>query len=221
MKMIGSRPSTRVSSASAGSVPWFPSTLSPPSTRLQLVAGQGGSCDGCDADRARGGRLWSVRAIARDPIGVESVARWPLRPERSTQGRKPGRHRPCDVCLRDARRGLLGFDYGNGPDVPPALRQPPRLPRPHLIDRSGSRRVRFGVDPETGQEGSNTMTNNTQNGAPHGRRERDRDRDSRQRSEAIGAGRSFNARRTDRAGIKADRFGPGDPRYAYLTRTFD
>jgi hypothetical protein len=65
------------------------------------------------------------------------------------------------------------------------------------------------------------MTTNTQNGAPHGRRERDRDRDSGRRSEAIAARRSLNARRTDRAGIKADPFGPGDPRYAYLTRTFD
>ena len=35
------------------------------------------------------------------------------------------------------------------------------------------------------------MTNNTHNGAPHGRR--DRDRDSERRSEATGAGRSLNA----------------------------
>jgi ferritin-like metal-binding protein YciE len=37
------------------------------------------------------------------------------------------------------------------------------------------------------------MTNNMQNGAPHGRRELDRDRDSGRRLEAIGAGRSSNA----------------------------
>ena len=42
MRMAGSRPSTQVSSASAGSVPCFPSTLSPPSTRLLFVAGQRG-----------------------------------------------------------------------------------------------------------------------------------------------------------------------------------
>ena len=65
----------------------------------------------------------------------------------------------------------------------------PQLPRPDLIDRAGSRRVRFGVDPVSGQEGSNTMTDNMHNGAPNGRRERD----ARRRSEPTGAGRSSNA----------------------------
>lgn len=65
------------------------------------------------------------------------------------------------------------------------------------------------------------MTTKTQDWAARTRRELDRDRDSRRRSESIAARRSLNARRTDRAGIKADRFGPDDPRFAYLTRTFD
>ncbi len=68
---------------------------------------------------------------------------------------------------------------------------PPRLPRPYLTNRSGSRRVRFGVDPDREPEGSNTMTNNIQNGRRQGRRELDRD--SGRGSEAIGAGRSLNA----------------------------
>jgi hypothetical protein len=49
-----------------------------------------------------------------------------------------------------ARRGAgvaRVLTAGNGSYVLPALRQP-RLPRSYLIDRSGSRRVRFGVGPE-------------------------------------------------------------------------
>ena len=44
--------------------------------------------------------------------------------------------------------GTAGFDYGDGQYVLPALRQTPQSPRRYLIDRSGSRRVRFGVDLE-------------------------------------------------------------------------
>jgi hypothetical protein len=47
--------------------------------------------------------------------------------------------------------------------------------------------------PREGHEGTDTMTNNMHNGAPHERHERDRDRDSERRSEAIGAGRTSNA----------------------------
>ena len=126
------------------------------------------------------------------------------------------------TCVCETRAGgLPGFDYGNGLYVLRALRQPLGLPRPYVIDRSGPRRVRFGVDPERDRKAPNTMRTKTQNWAARTRRELARDPDSRRRSEAIATRRSLNARRTDRAGIKADRFGPGDPRFAYLTRTFD
>jgi hypothetical protein len=60
---------------------------------------------------------------------------------------RPGCHRPRDASLRDARRGLPGCDYGNGPYVLPALRQPPVAAS--LSDySSGSGCVRFGVRPE-------------------------------------------------------------------------
>jgi hypothetical protein len=65
------------------------------------------------------------------------------------------------------------------------------------------------------------MTDKTQNRAARRRRELDRDRDSRRRSKAILAQRDLNAQRTDRAGAKVDRFGPLDPRFTYLTRTYD
>ena len=65
------------------------------------------------------------------------------------------------------------------------------------------------------------MAAKTQNWAALTRRDLDRNRDSRRRSKAIATQRSLNARRTDRADVKVDRFGPGDPRFAYLTRTFD
>ena len=68
------------------------------------------------------GGAGGVLANARDAGGVKSVERWPLRPERPTQARTPP---TAHVYARDASRGLPRFDYGNGPDVLPALRQPP------------------------------------------------------------------------------------------------
>jgi hypothetical protein len=65
------------------------------------------------------------------------------------------------------------------------------------------------------------MTGNKQDWGARRRRELDRDRDARRRSQAIAGRRGVNAERTDRAGITADRFGPSDPRYAYLTRVYD
>ena len=68
-----------------------------------------------------------------------------LRPERSTQAWTPptGHARP-----RDARRGLSGFAYEDWSVRLSGVTPAPRLPRPYLIDRSGSRRVCVGVDPE-------------------------------------------------------------------------
>ena len=68
------------------------------------------------------GEACGVLVNARDTGGVNSIERWPLRPERPTQARTPP---TAHAYARDARRGLPRFDYGNGPDVLPALRQPP------------------------------------------------------------------------------------------------
>jgi len=65
------------------------------------------------------------------------------------------------------------------------------------------------------------MTSNTQDWAARSRRKLDRARASRRRSEAIAARRGLNARETDRVGVKADAFAPSDPRFAYLTRSYD
>ena len=65
------------------------------------------------------------------------------------------------------------------------------------------------------------MTTKTQNWPARTRRELDRDRDSKRRSEAIATRRGLNARRTDRAGVNTDPLGPINPRFAYLTRTYD
>jgi hypothetical protein len=124
-------------------------------------------------------------------------------------------------CLRDARRGLPGFDYGDGLHLLSAFTPAPRLSRPYLIDHSGSRRVRFGAAPGADRKAPNTMTTKAQDWAARTRRELDRDRVSKRRSEAIASRRSLNARRTDRAGAKTDPFGPINPRFAYLTRTYD
>lgn len=65
------------------------------------------------------------------------------------------------------------------------------------------------------------MTHTEHNRAARRRGELTRDRGSRQLSRAIEAQRRLNGRRPDRTGIKADPFGPTDPRYAYLTRVRD
>ena len=65
------------------------------------------------------------------------------------------------------------------------------------------------------------MTSNTQDWAARSRRELDRARGARRRSEATAERRGLNARRTDRVGVKADAFAPSDPRFAYLTRSYD
>ena len=65
----------------------------------------------------------------------------------------------------------------------------------------------------------NTITSETQNWAARTRRERDRA--SRQRSRALAARRRLHAQRSDCAGVKADPFAPREPRFAYLTRSYD
>ena len=65
------------------------------------------------------------------------------------------------------------------------------------------------------------MTRKTRDLAARRRDELTRDRGSRQLSQAIDARRRLSARRVDGAGTKPDRFGPSDPRYAYLTRAYD
>ena len=65
------------------------------------------------------------------------------------------------------------------------------------------------------------MTSNTQDWAARSRRKLDRARGSRRRSEAIAARPGLNPRQTDRVGAKADAFAPSDPRFAYLTRSYD
>ena len=65
------------------------------------------------------------------------------------------------------------------------------------------------------------MTPKTRDWAGRRRGELTRDRRSRQLSRAIEARRRLNARLTDDPGAKADLFGPSDPRYMYLTRSYD
>ena len=64
-----------------------------------------------------------------------------------------------------------------------------------------------------------TITSETQNWAARTRRELDRA--SRQRSRAIAARRRLDAQRSDCTGVEADPFGPREPRFAYLTRSYD
>jgi hypothetical protein len=65
------------------------------------------------------------------------------------------------------------------------------------------------------------MTHTEHSRAARRRGELTRDRGSRRLSRAIDAQRRLNSRRPDRTRIKADPFGPTDPRYAYLTRVHD
>jgi hypothetical protein len=69
--------------------------------------------------------------------------------------------------------------------------------------------------------GFKTMAAKTQDWAACRRRELERDRDSRRRSEATAAKLRLNARRTGCARVKADPFGPRDPRFGYLARSYD
>ncbi len=82
-------------------------------------------------------------------VTAYSIARWPCA-TKLTQARTP----PTEGrCLRDTRRGLPGFDYGNGCTSYRRLRQPLGCSSPYLIDHSGSRRVRL-AGPRAGQEGT-------------------------------------------------------------------
>jgi hypothetical protein len=62
------------------------------------------------------------------------------------------------------------------------------------------------------------MTSNTQNWAARRRRELGRDGDDRRRS---GPDEALTPGERNRARVKADPFGPSDPRFAYLTRSYE
>jgi len=63
------------------------------------------------------------------------------------------------------------------------------------------------------------MTRSTRD--PPARRRGELNRDRKRVSLAVDAQRRLNARRADDTRTKADRFGPRDPRFAYLTRVHD
>ena len=65
------------------------------------------------------------------------------------------------------------------------------------------------------------MTRIEQGRAARRRGELARDRGSRRVSSVIDAQRRLNTRPARGAPTKADPVGPSDPRYAYLTRTYD
>jgi hypothetical protein len=65
------------------------------------------------------------------------------------------------------------------------------------------------------------MTRRTRDLPERRRGELNRDRTIHRVSLAIDAQRRLNARRADGSRTKADPFGPSDPRYAYLIRSYD
>ncbi len=65
------------------------------------------------------------------------------------------------------------------------------------------------------------MADKTLNWAERRRLELDRDRRSQPRSPLIAAVSSAEIARTHAPGIQAGPFGPGNPRFAYLTRSYD
>jgi hypothetical protein len=68
-------------------------------------------------------------------------------------------------------------------------------------------------------EGVKTMTRTDHDWAARRREELARDRGSRRVSSAIDARRRLTARATRH--VRTNPLGPSDPRYAYLTRTYD
>jgi hypothetical protein len=68
---------------------------------------------------------------------------------------------------------------------------------------------------------SKTMTHRRQDLGARRRGELDRDRGSRRLSQAIDAKRRLNDRRADSPRTKPHPVGPSDPRYGYLTRSYD
>ena len=119
---------------------------------------------------------------------------------------------------RGVRRGALVLTAG---PAPTGVTPPARWSRPYLIDRAGVLALFFRADPTEGREGLKTMTRMRQDLAARRRGELNRDRGSRQLSSAIDAQRHLNARRADSTRAKAHAVGPSDPRYAYLTRSYD
>ena len=65
------------------------------------------------------------------------------------------------------------------------------------------------------------MANKTLDWAEHRRLALDRDRGSKPRSPLTAAKSSAEVALTDVPEIRAEPFGPGNPRFAYLTRSFD
>jgi hypothetical protein len=85
----------------------------------------------------------------------------------------------------------------------------------------GAVELRSGEVPKTDRKTPTTMNSKAHNWAACRRLELERDRAARRQSEAIAARRRLHLWRMDRAGVKTDRFGPSDPRFAYLTRSYD
>lgn len=150
--------------------------------------------------------------------GSTVVGELALRPGFSPQARVP----PTARCAsRGGRPGLLVLTAGlacrSAGVTPPA-----RWPRPNPVERAGgSRPLPLRVVSTEGWEGWKTVTRTEQDRAARRRGELARDRGSRRVSSAIDAQRRLHARRERGTPTKADPVGPSDPRYAYLTRTYD
>jgi hypothetical protein len=79
-----------------------------------------------------------------------------------------------------------------------------------------------GVRDGSGREGIKTMTRKTQDRVVRRRRDLDGDHGSSTRSPVIGTDRSRqSAHRAGGTRTETDPHGPSDPRFAYLTRSFD
>ena len=97
---------------------------------------------------------------------------------------------------------------------------PSRWPRLYLSDRCGLA-ADGHADSREGLKGVSAMANETLDRAERRRVELGHDRGSRPPSAVITADSSAEAERTDVPEIQADPFGPANPRFAYLTRSYD
>jgi hypothetical protein len=112
------------------------------------------------------------------------------------------------------------FDCGAGGVLSALLHRPGGLV-PIWLNARGFFPSSLRVAPIEGWEGSEGMTRTEREPAARRRGELARDHGSRKVSSAVDAKRRLNVRRARGIPTKTVPVGPSDPRYAYLTRTYD
>jgi hypothetical protein len=156
-------------------------------------------------------------AVACKPNPSTVVSDWPCGPDSHP---KPECHRQR-ICATRREAWATGFDRGAGLAALRALPHRPGGFVPTSLNAQSACSRPWARSRLEGWKGVRTMTRTEHDRAGRGRGELARDRGSRRVTSVIDAQRRLTARAARDAETKAHSFGPSDPRYGYLTRTYD